>query len=340
MSVSQPQWDLGLCADKMATVALGLLCVAGMVTATPVKTYDQRQHGELNIHAQFDNIVVLLIPSSKINLMDVSPEAEHNLTQVKPDKNAFLEFLQNHIKNDIDRYDVQQPATPQDENEVLTSQHVSLGHEEEVVATVEEMKPDKESPEKTTVPTKPETTESSPVKEEVKDTTVSESVQETFFKISIPVEVKDAVKKAEDKVKTDKENKKEEKEPQKVAEKVEKVTNEAAKPQAVNDLVSTKKEQQPLEKKEEISVAKVSAGSGSALDALIKPVAARSSEGAVTGVRREKVIRYKPESKWAPGLVDVLGPARQERQRFGPLCAPGLWDPELKTCIMPGETRR
>lgn len=320
----------------MATVALGLLCVAGIVTAAPVKTYDQRQHGELNIHAQFDNIVVLLIPSSKINLMDVSPEAENNLTHVKPDKNAFLEFLQNHIKNDIDRYDVQPPATPQNENEVLPSQHASLGHEEEVVATVEEMKPDKESPEKTTVPTKQETTESSPVKEGAKDSTVSESVQETFFKISIPVEVKDAVKKAEDKVKTDKENKKEEKEPQKVAEKVEKVTIEAVKPPAV----TTRQEQQPLEKKEETSVGKVSAGSGSALDALIKPVAAKSSESAVTSVRREKVIRYKPEAKWAPGLVDVMGPARQERQRFGPLCAPGLWDPELKTCIMPGETRR
>lgn len=324
----------------MATVALGLLCVAGIVTAAPVKTYDQRQHGELNIHAQFDNIVVLLIPSSKINLMDVSPEAENNLTHVKPDKNAFLEFLQNHIKNDIDRYDVQPPATPQNENEVLTSQHASLGHEEEVVATVEEMKPDKESYEKTTLPTKQETTESSPVKEGVKDSTVSESVQETFFKISIPVEVKDAVKKAEDKVKTDKENKKEEKEPQKVAEKVEKVTIEADKPPAVKDFVLTRKEQQPLEKKEETSVGKVSAGSGSALDALIKPVAAKSSESAATSVRREKVIRYKPEAKWAPGLVDVLGPARQERQRFGPLCAPGLWDPELKTCIMPGETRR
>lgn len=320
----------------MATVALGLLCVAGIVTAAPVKTYDQRQHGELNIHAQFDNIVVLLIPSSKINLMDVSPESENNLTHVKPDKNAFLEFLQNHIKNDIDRYDVQPPATPQNENEVLTSQHASLGHEEEVVATVEEMKPDKESPEKTTVPTKQETTESSPVK----DSTVSESVQETFFKISIPVEVKDAVKKAEDKVKTDKENKKEEKEPQKVAEKVEKVTIESVKPPAVKDFILTRKEQQLLEKKEETSVGKVSAGSGSALDALIKPVAAKSSESAVTSVRREKVIRYKPEAKWAPGLVDVLGPARQERQRFGPLCAPGLWDPELKTCIMPGETRR
>lgn len=324
----------------MATVALGLLCVAGIVTAAPVKTYDQRQHGELNIHAQFDNIVVLLIPSSKINLMDVSPEAENNLTHVKPDKNAFLEFLQNHVKNDIDRYDVQPPAIPQNENEVLPSQHASLSHEEEVVATVEEMKPDKESPEKTTVPTKQETTESSPVKEGANDSTVSESVQETFFKISIPVEVKDAVKKAEDKVKTDKKNQKEEKEPQKVAEKVEKVTIEAVKPPAVKDFVLTRKEQQPLEKKEETSVGKVSAGSGSALDALIKPVAAKSSESAVTAVRREKVIRYKPEAKWAPGLVDVLGPARQERQRFGPLCAPGLWDPELKTCIMPGETRR
>lgn len=327
----------------MATVALGLLCVAGLVTAAPVKTYDQRQHGELNIHAQLDNIVILLIPSSKINLMDVSPESENNLTQVKPDKNAFLEFLQKHIKTDIDRYDVQQPETPQDENEVLTSQHVSLGHEEEVVATVEEMKPDKEAPEKTTVLTTSETTEVTPTKEGVKDSTVSESVQETSFKISIPVEVKDAVKKAEDKVKADKENKKEDKEPQKVAEKVEKVSNEAVKPPAVKDFVLTKKEQ-PVEKKEDTLVAKVSAGSGSALDALIKPVATRkpdtSSESAVTGVRREKVIRYKPEAKWAPGLVDLLAPVRQERQRFGPLCSPGLWDPELKTCIMPGETRR
>lgn len=316
MSVTQPQWDLGLCADKMATVALGLLCVVvvvGLVTAAPARTYDQRQQGELNIHAQFDNIVVLLIPSSKINLMDVSPEStENNLTQAKPGNNAFLDFLQNHIKNDIDRYDdVQQP------------QHVSLGHEEEVVATVEEMRPDKESPEKTT--------EGSAVKEEVKDSSVGESVQDTSLKISIPVE--DAVKKTENK---DKENKKERNEPQKIAEKVEKVSNEAVKPTAVKDFVLTKKEQQPLEKKEDTSVAR----SGSLLDALIKPVAARSSESAAAGVRREKVMRYKPEAKWAPGLVDVLGPVRQERQRFDQVCAPGLWDPELKTCITPGETRR
>lgn len=353
LSVTQTQWNLGLRANKMATVVLGLLCAVGLATAAPARTYDQRQHGELNIHAQLDNIVILLIPSSKINLMDVSPESENNLTHGKPDKNAFLEFLQNHIKNDIDRYDVQPPATTQDENEVLTSQSLNVSHEdkdkdEEVVATVQEMKPEKDSPNQTTVPTKTEATEDTPIKDH---STISESVQETVFKISIPVELKDAVKKAEEKVKTAEKENKEEKESHKV--KVEKVPNEAVKPPAVKDFVLLKKEQ-PQEKKEETTLPKVdhtnveplkvSPGSGSTLDALIKPVAARkpetSLESAVSGVRREKVIRYKPEAKWAPGLVDMMGPVRQERQRFASLCAPGLWDPELKTCIMPGETRR
>lgn len=64
------------------------------------------------------------------------------------------------------------------------------------------------------------------------------------------------------------------------------------------------------------------------------------------GARKDKVIHYKPDTKWAPQLVDMLGPPKekatdnQERQMFEELCSPGVWDQELDTCITPGETRR
>lgn len=373
-------------------VILGLLCVwVPPALTAPAKTYDQRQQGDLNIHAQLDNIVVLVIPTARLNLLDLALD-----NKVSGEKGGFFQFLQKLNKADIDRYvtvkEEEEPKADMSAGEVeidirrpipviTTSQQVSLNHEdeieekeEEVVATVEEMKPET-TLNPTEVP-KSELTEDSVAKEEH----VIEVKQESVLNVSVPKEetnsAKDEDKKVKESAQTENDNEKETKprveqdinikssnelektsddkseSPGKVSSKSEIDDSTKQNKPEVTSVVKIKEERQtiedyikPVAAKEEITPASSVLGKTQPteehpLKKVIEPV--RLQEG----VRKEKVIRYKPEAKWAPELVDLLGPPRpkpkdlQERHMFADLCSPGAWDPELRTCIMPGETRR
>src|SRR5262245_27810223 len=52
-----------------------ILCAA-TVNAVPVKRYDQRQDGDLNIQAHLDKIVLLIIPSKNINILDIKGQGQ------------------------------------------------------------------------------------------------------------------------------------------------------------------------------------------------------------------------------------------------------------------------
>ncbi|KAG8276810.1 hypothetical protein J6590_056176 [Homalodisca vitripennis] len=372
----------------MATVAAGLLLsLLGTVVGAPVRTYDQRQQGELNIHAQLDNIVIVLIPTSSFNLLSLAGKTK--FTSDKPggvDKTDFLQFFQKPQKSDIDRYEALFASDhPQAENNaikteeavpIITSSQVILdqegqtdgGKEEEVVATVEEMKPD--TAEETAAPPKPEVTEDTSIKE----ATVSETVQESVLKVSIPDALKEAAETAEkqasaqDSVENPEED--EVKSPEaSLSEASQNKLPDETKPIDLPEKIPEKEDKVPSPVEEELVQSSVDSSKSDepTIKDLIKPVAEKeekdtpnvlkktpeptpptvkkSSEPVrLEGVRKEKVIRYKPETKWAPELVDLLGPTRQkpkdlEERRFANLCSPGVWDSELKTCIMPGETR-
>uniref|UniRef100_A0A1B6MCA4 Zonadhesin n=1 Tax=Graphocephala atropunctata TaxID=36148 RepID=A0A1B6MCA4_9HEMI len=384
----------------MAMVAAGLLLLSllGTAVSAPVSTYDQRQQGELNIHAQLDNIVIVLIPTSNFNLLNLAGKTKYSGD--KPggvDKMDFLQIFQKPHKSDIDRYETvfasDQPqildntVKTEEAVPVVTSSQVIIDKdgqkevekEEEVVATVEEMKP--ESTEKTTDLPKSEATEDSPIKEH---STVSETMQESVLKVSVPEELKEAVKTTEKEASSHDS----EKNPERIAVKSPEVTifqevvNSSGKKtenklsDSAETVVPTPEKFEKNEEKvesavEEKLVKSTSASSESdnpTIKDLIKPVAEKEEKQAldlpkktedvpastirkspepvrlVEGVRKEKVIRYKPETKWAPELVDLMGPTRAkpkdlEEKRFASLCSPGAWDSELKTCIMPGETR-
>lgn len=356
--------------------AVLLLCAVGVghLRASPVRTYDQRQQGELNIHAQLDNIVIVLVPTSNFDLFGLKGV---NRFGQKPDKDEILQFLQKPHKNDIDRYEIIKDENDNDIKEVpvTSSQDVPIVQqgekntekEEEVVATVEEMKPDATT-KATTDPPKSEATEDSPIKEH---STVSESVQELVFKVSVPVQLKDKAEPPQDtkptapskEPETDKSSQNQENTSEKEVESTEKVTK--IEPTTEKEESSEKKDHS-LKKEQETSpeppakkptiedfIKPVAAKeektqNPTTLKSLDEPVAVKKTSSLVEGARKEKVIRYKPETKWAPGLVDMLAAPRtkatakevEEKQRFAALCAPGSWDTELKTCIMPGETRR
>lgn len=345
-----------------------ILCLVWVtsVLAAPIKTYDQRQQGDLNIHAQLDNIVVVVIPSARLNLLEFMLD-----TKVSGEKGGFLQMLQKLHKADIDRYetvtdevepqafeiDIRRPVT-------TTPQQVSLNHEEdneekeeeEVVATVEEMKP--EPTEKTTQPTKAAIDDT--IK---KQSTISEAVKESVITVTLPVEVQDDAKDEDkeikvslltevdtvhkktnnelDKTSVDKLDKKDTFKPMETE-----VTPEVSSTESFKEDSPTIEDYiHPVAAKEEITPAsnafkKIQSSEEHSPKKFSEPL--RLQEGA----RKEKVIRYKPDAKWAPELVDLLGPPRQkpkdiqERRMFADLCSPGSWDPELRTCIMPGETRR
>ena len=44
---------------------------ATFIAASPLKRYDQRQDGDLNIQAHLDKIVLLVIPNKNINILDI-----------------------------------------------------------------------------------------------------------------------------------------------------------------------------------------------------------------------------------------------------------------------------
>lgn len=61
--------------------AFKILCALGVVfcvaiEAVPIKRYDQRQDGDLNIQAHLDKIVLLIIPSKNINILDIKGQGQ------------------------------------------------------------------------------------------------------------------------------------------------------------------------------------------------------------------------------------------------------------------------
>lgn len=50
-------------------------CLAG-IEATPLKRFDQRQDGDLNIQAHLDKIVLLIIPNKNINILDIKGQGQ------------------------------------------------------------------------------------------------------------------------------------------------------------------------------------------------------------------------------------------------------------------------
>ncbi|XP_054262740.1 neurofilament medium polypeptide-like isoform X3 [Macrosteles quadrilineatus] len=362
--------------------AVLLLCVVGAGTS-PLRTYDQRQQGELNIHAQLDNIVIVLVPSSNFDLLGLKGI---NRFGQKPSKDEILQFLQKPQKNDIDRYEIVKdenendikdaPASVSEDVPIVQQSDKHSEKDEEVVATVEEMKP--ETTEKATETKKSDVSEVGPIKEH---STVSESIKELVLKVSASEKLKNEAQ-ANKEMQLPIPSKDLEIKPEEPL----KIHNEHSKPDVDKELEAKKHTSEDIaaKNKEPSSKTEASADSKTSLtkkenDAtpetpvkkltlkdLIKPIAAKEEEerqspakipeepvtakktsSLVEGSRREKVIRYKPENKWAPGLVDMLAAPRaktsakdlEERQRFAALCAPGTWDTELKTCIMPGETR-
>lgn len=53
-----------------------VLCAASSSNAGPIKRYDQRQDGDLNIQAHLDKIVLLIIPSKNINILDIKGQGQ------------------------------------------------------------------------------------------------------------------------------------------------------------------------------------------------------------------------------------------------------------------------
>ena len=56
--------------------ALGVVFCATIIEAVPIKRYDQRQDGDLNIQAHLDKIVLLIIPSKNINILDIKGQGQ------------------------------------------------------------------------------------------------------------------------------------------------------------------------------------------------------------------------------------------------------------------------
>lgn len=61
--------------------AFKILCTFSVVfcatiNAVPIKKYDQRQDGDLNIQAHLDKIVLLIIPSKNINVLDIKGQGQ------------------------------------------------------------------------------------------------------------------------------------------------------------------------------------------------------------------------------------------------------------------------
>lgn len=54
------------------------LCVSYLATADagPLKRFDQRQDGDLNIQAHLDKIVLLIIPNKNINILDIKGQGQ------------------------------------------------------------------------------------------------------------------------------------------------------------------------------------------------------------------------------------------------------------------------
>lgn len=340
------------------------MCVCVSVSGAPHKTsYDQRQQGELNIHAQLDNIVVVFIPTSNIQLMELGLK-KHQKPQ------GFLQLLQK-LKDDM--------ATVN--NEITASQEVvQQSHEEkeeEVVATVEEMKPEKISSETP----KEETTESTTPSDHP---TVSESVQESVMVVSVPEELRDAVKLAEEEVKPTLPDKKSDTElykfedsdpakndpvkdetnldqivrdvpkkevileallkPTAGADKLEspsedkmKNSDEVSKPPKFEIVLEAVLHEAPKKPLDVVNVSKpVVEEPKKKVDEPVKKPSEESGDSVLK--RKDKVI------KWA-GLVDLMGPVGQRSrdpqvQRMASLCHPGVWDVELQTCLTPGSRKR
>lgn len=49
---------------------------ATLIAASPLKRYDQRQDGDLNIQAHMDKIVLLVIPNKNINILDIKGQGQ------------------------------------------------------------------------------------------------------------------------------------------------------------------------------------------------------------------------------------------------------------------------
>ncbi|XP_065207472.1 uncharacterized protein LOC135836513 [Planococcus citri] len=56
--------------------ALSVVFCAAIIEAAPIKRYDQRQDGDLNIQAHLDKIVLLIIPSKNINILDIKGQGQ------------------------------------------------------------------------------------------------------------------------------------------------------------------------------------------------------------------------------------------------------------------------
>lgn len=69
-------------------VAFCLCCVllVTSVASLPTKTFNQKQDGSLNIHAQLENVIVVLVPTSGISLIDPAAKS-------RPNKNSLLHLM-------------------------------------------------------------------------------------------------------------------------------------------------------------------------------------------------------------------------------------------------------
>lgn len=57
------------------SILLLFLFIAPII-CLPFKLYNQRQDGELNVHAQLDNFIIVLVPTSGINWVDITAKAK------------------------------------------------------------------------------------------------------------------------------------------------------------------------------------------------------------------------------------------------------------------------
>lgn len=102
-----------------------LLLFTTPVICLPFKAYNQRQDGEFNVHAQLDNFVIILVPTSGINWVDIAAKA-------RPYKQGSGNFLQlfsrtpslSPYKVDIDKSNIPLDKVSEDagENETFDPQ--------------------------------------------------------------------------------------------------------------------------------------------------------------------------------------------------------------------------
>lgn len=111
--------------------AFKILCAFSVVfcatiEAVPIKKYDQRQDGDLNIQAHLDKIVLLIIPSKNINILDIKGQGQFD------NYDDILPLFGSKESNDIGKF---KSATDLDKEKKITPV---------------EIKDDKKEPEKRT----------------------------------------------------------------------------------------------------------------------------------------------------------------------------------------------